>query len=242
MTRPTLLLSILVIGLVSACAPKPEVDLPETPRSLMLAGRFADAEKMAREEWDALSPAGNRRSTEAMDRLDLLVETLWRNAKSNSAEALEFARQAVATREEVVGGGHIDLSPGLNNLGMVLRDSGNFDEARAVFDRAREIGDRTLDADDLRTATTLHGLGGLLRKQGERVEARRLLERAVAIREAALGPDHPDLADSHHVLGLLLHSNSSEARSARWPRASLHETDMRGSRCARWRPSSDAAR
>jgi CHAT domain-containing protein/tetratricopeptide (TPR) repeat protein len=76
--------------------------------------------------------------------------------------------------------------------------------ARALFERALTIKEKTLGPDHTSVALTLTSLANVHKSMGERASARPLYERALAIREKALGPAHPDVADTLDRLGELL--------------------------------------
>ena len=73
--------------------------------------------------------------------------------------------------------------------------------ARALFERALTIKERTLGPNHTSTALTLTSLANVHKSMGEHTRARPLYERALAIREKALGSVHPDVADTLDRLG-----------------------------------------
>jgi CHAT domain-containing protein/tetratricopeptide (TPR) repeat protein len=76
--------------------------------------------------------------------------------------------------------------------------------ARALFERALTIKERTLGPNHTSVALTLTSLANAHTSMGELARARPLYDRALAIREKALGPAHPDVADTLDRLGELL--------------------------------------
>ncbi|MEZ4449668.1 MAG: serine/threonine-protein kinase [Nannocystaceae bacterium] len=71
-----------------------------------------------------------------------------------------------------------------------------YEEARALYERALAIEEAALGPRHLGIANLLNDLGILRFRMEAYDEAGALHERALAIREAALGPDHPDVAAS----------------------------------------------
>ena len=120
--------------------------------------------------------------------------------------ALPLARRSGEPRQE---------ARSLNNLGAVFRLQGDYDEARAHFERALGMLDKALGPDHPEVATSLSNLGIVFVRQGDYDQARAHFERALATREKALGPDHPGVAHSLGNLGLVLESQGDydEARA-----------------------------
>ena len=76
-------------------------------------------------------------------------------------------------------------------LGRVLRGLKELAGAKALHERALEIGEATLGPDHPTVATWHNDLGLVLRDLGDLEGARAQLERALAIGEAALGGGPP---------------------------------------------------
>jgi len=95
-----------------------------------------------------------------------------------------------------------------------LRRLGQYEAARPLYERAREIIETAAGPDHPTTGARLNDLAGLLRIQGDYVGARPLYERALGIREVALGPDHPATATSLNDLAAL-HYAQGDYASAR---------------------------
>ena len=85
-----------------------------------------------------------------------------------------------------------------------MRDQGELDTARSLFERALAIRKARLGPDHHRTAESLSNLAGVLADRGDLTTAHSLLERAVAIREACLGADHPDTVQSRQDLAAVV--------------------------------------
>src|SRR5690348_2301059 len=81
---------------------------------------------------------------------------------------------------------HLSL---LNDLGVVCKCLGAFDEAEGAYRRALDIAEHFLNPDDPRMATLYHNLGGLEHARGRHMEGEPFARRSVEIRERALGPE-----------------------------------------------------
>jgi serine/threonine protein kinase/tetratricopeptide (TPR) repeat protein len=117
-------------------------------------------------------------------------------------EAIAALRAAVAAKV-ANGDGQAAAGAGaaLNALGEVLRDTGRLDEARACFERALAIMERTLGPDHPDVSAVLNNLGAVLWSTGKLDAARPYLARSLALDEATFGPDHPRVAISLLNLG-----------------------------------------
>ena len=80
------------------------------------------------------------------------------------------------------------------SIGSMAEWEGEFETARASYERALEIQERRYGAGHLRTASTLTQLGTLASRTQEFARARGLLDQALEIRTRTLGPEHPDIA------------------------------------------------
>src|SRR2546421_5688861 len=124
--------------------------------------------------------------------------------QSRNQEAIAKARDTLAQRERAQGPGHPAVADSLMTLAALLRDRGDYAEARTLYERALAIREKALGPNHRAVGATLNALGYLLFRMGDSAAARPMLERSVAIREKALGPSHAAVAHSLNALGLLL--------------------------------------
>jgi tetratricopeptide (TPR) repeat protein len=92
----------------------------------------------------------------------------------------------------------------LNQAGLYLRGRAEFTGARALCERALQIGEAALGAEHPTVATYAANLGGVLWDLGDLAGAQALRERALRIDEAAYGPDHTEVGTDANNLGLVL--------------------------------------
>ncbi len=106
------------------------------------------------------------------------------SGRGKFAEAIELQRVALATRERV--GSPDSIASSLNELGLVLKHDGKYEEAEARYRQSLEhMGQASVEA-----TYVMHNLSMLLRTRGKRREASELLEKVVAIRREKLPRDH----------------------------------------------------
>jgi CHAT domain-containing protein/tetratricopeptide (TPR) repeat protein len=183
------------------------VDAPsglERWRALIEEAHYAEAEALARSLLAEAETAQGRRSAEAAQALDLLVESLWRGGKLKDPEARQLAERAVATKEGLFGADHLEVARSLGNLGALLRDAGDFPAARTSLERALAIREAILGPEHPEVAKSLNDLARLDWRTGDFAGARSLYERALAIRERALGPDDPLVSQTLDNFAVLL--------------------------------------
>ncbi len=73
----------------------------------------------------------------------------------------------------------------------MLQDLGDLAGARAAYERALAIDEKSFGPDHPDVATVVNNLGSVLQDLGDLAGARAAFERALAIDEKSFGPDHP---------------------------------------------------
>jgi tetratricopeptide (TPR) repeat protein len=104
------------------------------------------------------------------------------------AGARPLHERALAIREKALGPEHPHTAASLNNLGLLLRDQGDYAGARPLFERAMAICDKALGPEHPDTARVCGNLARL-RLLGDPSEARALGTRALAALDKAPGRD-----------------------------------------------------
>ena len=100
---------------------------------------------------------------------------------------------------ETIGSQHIVVATTLNNLGNVLRDQGDLEQAKDYHERALAIREEKLGSHHIDVATTLNNLANVLCGQGDLEQAKHYHECALAIREEKLGSQHIDVATTFTI-------------------------------------------
>ncbi len=172
-------------------------------RRLLDDGRYAQAESTARGLLAEVEANAGPESPEAVDVLDALVESLWRQRKSKGPEVRGLAGRALGIRKALDPDDPLKARS-MNNLAVVLRDAGEYAEAKRVAEEALAIREEALGPDDPEVAESLGTLGTVLRITGDYAGARPLFERALGIDERAYGGDRPEVARCLNNLGVLL--------------------------------------
>lgn len=187
-------------------------DLVSEARASLAAGRFDEAERLARLSGgpsDVLVSAliANGRAaldetvTLALDRLiaeearvqpdDPALEPALLNladvlvACLQFDQAIEVAARAVAIDERAFGADSLQVAAALDHVGAALAGAARYDAALASLERALGLKERQLLPGDVAIARTLEEIGGVLHRQGRYDPAGRAIRRAAAIQEAA---------------------------------------------------------
>jgi tetratricopeptide (TPR) repeat protein len=108
----------------------------------------------------------------------------------------------------------------LNQAGGYLSGRARLAEAKACYERAIAIGEKTLGKVHPTVAIRVNNLGLVLQALGDLAEAKACYERAIAIDEKAYGKDHPDVAtDVNNLGGVLRALGDPEGAKACFERA-----------------------
>jgi CHAT domain-containing protein/tetratricopeptide (TPR) repeat protein len=192
-----------VCVLVTPAASGTEEDLTEKQiQAAFAAGRFQEAESVARSLVDARQATFGPEAPETATALGWLVEALTRNDKAALQETVDLAERAVAIQEKTLGSEAPEVATALCRLGVVLRKRAEFARARESFERAIAISEKTLGPDHPDVARALTGLATVLIPAGQPREAVAPLERALAIQKRTSEPDSVEVAKTLAVLGI----------------------------------------
>jgi len=192
---------------------------PEIADSLRRLGTLArrtsdwdaarDALERAVELDRALRPPDSRERARSLAELGILEQEFGRLERAE----LLYTESLVIHRLRGAPGG---IAVGLNNLGTLLSDRGDFAGAERHYREALELNRAAYGPRHPRVALNLSNLGLALRRQGKHAQALEPLEEALAIQREAYGAAHPlaarqlmALAFAHLDLGQLERARSA---------------------------------
>jgi CHAT domain-containing protein/tetratricopeptide (TPR) repeat protein len=198
-------------------------------RVLELKGRYREAREVAERAFRICEHAPDASPIERARTRDALADILL--SLEEPAEASRLYLEAIDLTTAALGPGHPDNAEYLRNLGQILRDAGNYEEALKRLERALAIASDALGANHPRLVWFLNSLGGLHDRLGNYTEAKRLYERGLAIaREGSPVPDHR-LARCLNNLGhLLANMGDYEGATARYEEALRITEQVQGRR------------
>lgn len=131
-----------------------------------------------------------------------------RAAHDDLLRAVEIAEQACGARS-------IELANVLNDLGMLGKFSGAFDESAEHLQRALAIIEHIGGPTHPDAGAVLHNLGGLAHARGAYEAGEPWARRAVEIHEQALGPDHLATVLDCIALAAILHARGAADEAER---------------------------
>lgn len=109
-------------------------------------------------------------------------------------EALVNAQELMAISTAVNGPSHEMTRDAINLTAIIKLDMGEYEEARALFNRTLEIEHKKSNADQAYVATTLGNIASTYTYQGEYSKAKPLLEKSVKLSKSTLGVNHSVVA------------------------------------------------
>ena len=92
------------------------------------------------------------------------------------------------------GQDHVQVATTLGNLANVLDQMGDYDQAKALCERALAVQQNHYGQDHVEVATTLGNLAFVLDQMGDYDQAKALYERALAVQQNHYGQDHVQVA------------------------------------------------
>jgi len=132
-------------------------------------------------------------------------------ARADSLSQLGQYAEGAAALTEAVSLAEAQYGPADSTVAMLLEALGkcryrlaDYVSAEQVWNRARDIREKTSGAGSIVTARVLNNLAVLCKAQGRYSEAETLCRKTLDIRERTLGPDHPEVAVSLNNLANLL--------------------------------------
>lgn len=103
-----------------------------------------------------------------------------------------------------------------HDIGVMLRQFGDLEAAKAAFESARDLRERLLGDGHPDLATTLKELGGIAREQGSSEEAERLYLAGLGIYEEMLGDEHPETANMLNSLAVFYRGLGNDELALRY--------------------------
>jgi serine/threonine protein kinase/tetratricopeptide (TPR) repeat protein len=163
-------------------------------------GRYDEYLELSSESLRLRRQAASAAPSELATSLLELGHAVWQRDQ-NREESMRLMRQALATAELEPEPHPVQLALIHNGIGLVLLDSGQYEEAKAEFEAAASPLDATkVEAEERILAKALANLGACLRRLERPNEAIGLLNRSLEIRERLLEPNDPELAEAYSNL------------------------------------------
>ncbi|MFC1573163.1 tetratricopeptide repeat protein [Candidatus Eisenbacteria bacterium] len=130
-------------------------------------------------------------------------------------------REALATRQRVLGNEHPDVATGLNNLATLLQLRGKHAEAEPLFRQTIAMRRRLFGEEHPEIASALNDYATLLQFQGKYAEAEPVFRQALALRRKLFGEEHMQVAQGLGNLGLILRLQGKYAEAEPYYRQAI---------------------
>jgi len=206
-----LLLALFLWGTGGLTLRAADESLPEMgeARAHLEAGRYGEAEQLARQGLESAAGGHGDTSLEAAAWMPLLVEVFYRQGRMEEAHRLGQRNLDILRQHH--DGEHPDVAEAVNNLAVIIQEQGDFAAARPLLEQSLAMREKLHGRDDDAVAEACINLARLLRDQGDLAGARPLMERGFEIRRKNLGLEHPTVARVMNNLGMLLHGQGDLA-------------------------------
>jgi tetratricopeptide (TPR) repeat protein len=153
-------------------------------------------------------PVAARRPARAGRRareIGMLQRLAGERRRAGDTQGAELAyRRALALAERHLPADDVLRARIRNDLGVLMRYMGGFDEAALLYAQAYETLAAGLGPSHPDVATVLHNIGGLACAAGRPADGEPAAREAVRIREHTAGADHPTAAAERAALAVLL--------------------------------------
>jgi len=136
-------------------------------------------------------------------------------AQADHAGADRTLARVLRESKQKLGARDLETGAVLNDLGVLRKYQGRFDEAAAFYRRARAIVDRSPERRGHAAATLYHNLGGLEHARGRHARGEPHARRSVELRTALLGADHTMVAADIAALAALVEGQGRLAEAWR---------------------------
>jgi tetratricopeptide (TPR) repeat protein len=184
---------------------------------LMLGGRFDEAAPLFESTLAAQTRLYGSTSPKVADVLESLANI--RRVQGSLAEAEDYARRALQTRETALGREDMNTGYACTMLAVVLAERGKYEEAEQMARQSLVIFDKTLPPDHQYVAASEHVLGEVLLAKGELGAAESTLTAAVNRWQRTKAPAWR-IARSESALGEAIYRQGRAAEAERYLTAS----------------------
>jgi serine/threonine-protein kinase len=133
-----------------------------------------------------------------------LQKLAWVVKERDLNEAIPFDESAVAMHRALWGAQpHPDFAASLNDLGMLLRDKGDYDQAEGLLRESMAMERRLLGDKHPEIATLLNNIASVLQHKGDLAGAEAAYRQCLAMRRELLGEVHPLVAQALNNLAFV---------------------------------------
>ena len=170
---------------------------------LARSGRAADAEGVLRE---ALGLQQRLVKGANADTARTLQALAWSISERDLNEAIPVMQRAVSMQRTLWGAEpYPDYAAAVNDLGLLYRDKGDYDQSERLLRESLAMERRLLGDKHPELALSLNNLALVLRRKGDLAGAEATYRQALAMQRELLGNAHPDVANTLNNLAFVVY-------------------------------------
>jgi tetratricopeptide (TPR) repeat protein len=174
-------------------------------------GQFEDAERTLGEALTLQQRLFKGANADTARTLQVLA---WAIRERDPNQAIAPMRRAVAMQRELWGSEpYPDYAAAVNDLGLLLRDQGDYDESERLLREALAMERKLVGEKHPELALSLNNLALVLWRKGALKDAESNYRQALAMQRELLGAVHPDVANTLNNLAFVLY-DSGDAQGA----------------------------
>jgi tetratricopeptide (TPR) repeat protein len=171
------------------------------------SGRSADAEQSL---GDALAMQQRVVDGPSADTARTLQVLAWAVRERDLNEAIPLMERAVAMQRSLWGAEpYPDYAAALNDLGLMYRDKGDYEQSERLLREGLEMERRLLGDKHSELALMLNNLGIVQQRRGNLAAAEATYRQALAMQRELLGEVHPDVANTLNNLAFVIYDQGN---------------------------------
>jgi tetratricopeptide (TPR) repeat protein len=185
--------------------------------------READKEKYSIEKYFVLFNELNAKKQDktGLARLYTILSELILILGDDNASVLKFSQQALAIREETLGGKHTDTAGGYNKIGLSYFVMGNYPKALEYYQQALTILEETPGDKDPDIAMIYNFIGMVYAKMGNNPKALEYYQQALTTQEELAGEKSADTATIYNNIGQIYFSMGNNPKALEYYQQAL---------------------
>ncbi|KAL7911448.1 hypothetical protein GGI35DRAFT_442817 [Trichoderma velutinum] len=177
--------------------------LYDVSRSILLLGRYKDAERVWRQTVELYIKVLGVEHPYTLASRSNLAKTLY--GQGQHEESKQIHQQTLEVRIRVLGTEHPDTLLSRTNLANTLYSQGHYIEAEQIYQETLELQIKVLGAEHPNTLFSMYNLASVFYRQGQTKEAERLFQKTLELRIKVLGPEHHDTLFTMNGLAIILY-------------------------------------
>jgi tetratricopeptide (TPR) repeat protein len=177
--------------------------LYDVSRSILLLGKYKDAEQVWRQTVDLYMKVLGVEHPYTLASRSYLAKTLY--GQGRHEEAKQIHQQTLELRIKVLGAEHPDTLLSRTNLANTLYSKGQYKEAEQIYQHTLRLQIKVLGAEHPSTLFSMYYLASVFSRQGQYKEAGQTFQKTLELQIKVLGPEHHDTLFTMNGLAIILY-------------------------------------